>query len=36
MPIRDEEDRRIIHIHLLEKGERINEEVVEKTSKSLK
>ncbi|KGR76851.1 MarR family winged helix-turn-helix transcriptional regulator [Ureibacillus sinduriensis] len=28
--IRDEQDRRVVHIHLLEEGERIIEEVIEK------
>lgn len=30
MRIRDDQDRRVVHIHLLQEGERIIEEVIEK------
>ena len=30
MRIRDDQDRRVVHIHLLHEGERIIEEVIEK------
>lgn len=30
MRIRDEQDRRVVHIHLLKEGERIIEEVIKK------
>ncbi|QIZ68572.1 MarR family winged helix-turn-helix transcriptional regulator [Geobacillus subterraneus] len=33
--IRDEHDRRVVRIHLLEKGERIIEEVIEKRQRDL-
>ncbi len=33
--VRDEHDRRVVRIHLLEKGERIIEEVIEKRQRDL-
>lgn len=36
MRIRDDQDRRVVHIHLLQEGERIIEEVIEKRQNYLK